>query len=191
MHLGSPGWQRTGELQGQFPQGWYANVESVTANRRSRGGVQPEDAATGAPGAARLRLHAGLSVPRPAARHAPEADRNRAFKFVEYKNKPGHQGDPQPELLETGPAYLDGIEYTIITNARRRSWPSRPAIRRDLSYEITSAGGDIKSQMPTAICDISPMNVAANLLMIRCRRSTIWRSGARRHGIDRKASSTS
>lgn len=33
-------------------------------------------------------------------------------------------------------------------------------------YEITvSLVADVKSQIPSAMCDISPMNVAANLLM--------------------------
>ena len=87
-----------------FRKGWYANVESVTANGDARGGVQPEDAATGAPGLARVRLHAGLSVPCLAARHAPGADRHGALQVRRVQGQPGHQGDPQPELLEAGPA---------------------------------------------------------------------------------------
>ena len=45
--------------------------------RRLRGRVQPEAAAAGAAGAARLRLYAGLSLPRLARRHAHQADRHR------------------------------------------------------------------------------------------------------------------
>ena len=50
------------------------------AERRFRGRVQPEAAAAGAAGAARLGLYAGLSLPRFARRHAHQAGRHRSVQ---------------------------------------------------------------------------------------------------------------
>ena len=38
------------------------------------------------------------------------------FKFVEYKPNQSIKLTQEPRLLEAGPPYLDGIEYTIIPN---------------------------------------------------------------------------
>jgi peptide/nickel transport system substrate-binding protein len=89
------------------------------------------------------------------------------FKFVEYKNNQGIKLTRNPNYWKPGRPYLDGIEYTIIPN-RSTAILAFAAGKFDVTfpYEITvPLVGDIKSQMPTAICDISPMNVAANLLM--------------------------
>ena len=81
MHVGSTGRQRTKEnFKVNFRKGWYANVESVTANaptaRRCFVLKNPQPALAGA---ARVRLHAGLSRAMcPPRDHAPGTDRDRA-----------------------------------------------------------------------------------------------------------------
>ena len=89
------------------------------------------------------------------------------FKFVEYKSNQSIKVARNPNYWKKGLPYLDGIEYTIITN-RSTAILSFVSGKHDVTfpYEITvPLVSDIKSQMPNAICDISPMNVAANLLM--------------------------
>ena len=72
--------------------------------RRLRGRVQPEAAAAGAAGAARLRLYAGLSLPCFARRHAHQADRHRPVQVRRVQGQRIHQAHPQSRLLEKGPA---------------------------------------------------------------------------------------
>ena len=72
--------------------------------RRLRGRVQPEAAAAGATGAARLRLHAGLSLPCFARRHAHPPDRHRPVQVRRVQGQRIDQARPQPGLLEKGPA---------------------------------------------------------------------------------------
>src|SRR5437879_1196218 len=89
------------------------------------------------------------------------------FKFVEYKANQTIKVARNPNYWKPGLPYLDGIEYTIITN-RSTAILAFVSGKFDVTfpYEITvPLVGDVKSQMPAAICDISPMNVAANVLM--------------------------
>ena len=150
-----------------FRKGWWANVESVTANGD-------------------LEAVFNLKVPQPALLallasgftpvypcHVPPADMRRApigtgpFKFVEYKANQTIKVARNPNYWKPGRPYLDGIEYTIIAN-RSTAILSFVSGKHDVTfpYEITvPLVNDVKTQMPSAICDISPMNVAANLLM--------------------------
>ena len=104
MHLRAAGRHGEGELQGQLPQGLVRQRRERDDQRRFRGGRSPQDAAARAAGPARLRLHAGLSLPCLASRDAPRADRHRAVQVRRVQGEPEHQGDAQPELLEAGPA---------------------------------------------------------------------------------------
>jgi len=150
-----------------FRKGWYANVESVTANGDHEAVFNLKT-----PQPALLALLAsGFTPVYPC--HVPPRDMRLKpigtgpFKFVEYKNNQGIKVTRNPNYWKPGLPYLDGIEYTIITN-RSTAILAFAAGKFDVTfpYEITvPLVGDIKSQMPTAICDISPMNVAANLLM--------------------------
>ncbi len=72
--------------------------------RRFRGVVQPEAAATGAAVAARLRLHADLSLPRLAGGDAHPPDRHRPVQIRRVQGQRIDQADPQSRLLEEGPA---------------------------------------------------------------------------------------
>ena len=83
---------------------WYDQVDDVTTNGDFEASLQSEAAAAGAAGAARLRLHAGLSLPRLARRDAHAPDRHRAVQVRRVQGQRIDQADPQPGLLEEGPA---------------------------------------------------------------------------------------
>ena len=150
-----------------FRKGWYANVESVTVN-----GEREATFNLKAPQPALLGLLAsGFSPIYPC--HVPPAKMRQApigtgpFKFVEYKANQSIKLVRNPNYWKKGLPYLDGIEYTIITN-RSTMLLAFVSGKFDVTfpYEITvPLVGDVKNQMPSAICDISPMNVAANVLM--------------------------
>jgi peptide/nickel transport system substrate-binding protein len=150
-----------------FRKGWYANVESVTANGDHEAVFNLKT-----PQPALLALLASGFTPVYPCHVSPRDMRLKPigtgpFKFVEYKNNQGIKLTRNPNYWKPGRPYLDGIEYTIIPN-RSTAILAFAAGKFDVTfpYEITvPLVGDIKSQMPTAICDISPMNVAANLLM--------------------------
>ncbi len=150
-----------------FRKGWYANVESVTANGELEAIFKLK-----APQPALLALLASGFTPIYPC-HVPPARMRQApvgtgpFKFVEYKSNQTIKVTRNPNYWKPGRPYLDGIEYTIIAN-RSTAILSFVSGKHDVTfpYEITvPLVGDIKAQMPSAICDISPMNVAANLLM--------------------------
>jgi len=105
--------------------------------------------------------------------HIPTAEMRRKpigtgpFKLVEFKMNEGIKLVKNANYWKPGRPYLDGIEYTIIAN-RSTAMLSFVSGKFDMTFpfEVTvPLVGDIKAQMPTAICDMSPMNVAANLLM--------------------------
>ena len=150
-----------------FRKGWYANVESVTAN----GDLEAVfNLKTPQPALLAL-LASGFTPVYPC--HVSPADMRKApigtgpFKFVEFKANQSIKLARNPNYWKPGRPYLDGIEYTIIAN-RSTAILSFVSGKHDVTfpYEITvPLVNDVKAQMPTAICDISPMNVAANLLM--------------------------
>jgi peptide/nickel transport system substrate-binding protein len=150
-----------------FRKGWYANVESVTANGESEAVFNLKK-----PQPALLALLAsGFTPVYPC--HVSPRDMRQApigtgpFKFVEYKANQGIKLTRNPNYWKPGLPYLDGIEYTIIPN-RSTAMLAFVSGKFDVTfpYEITvPLVADIQAQKPDAICDISPMNVAANVLM--------------------------
>jgi len=150
-----------------FRKGWYANVESVSTNGDHEAVFHLKT-----PQPALLALLASGFTPIYPC-HIPPAEMRRTpvgtgpFKFVEYKPNQSIKVARNPNYWKKGLPYLDGIEYTIIAN-RSTAILSFVSGKFDMTfpYEITvPLVDDIKKQMPQAICDISPMNVAANLLM--------------------------
>ena len=97
-------------------------------SRRLRGRVQPEAAAAGAAGAARLRLHADLSLPRLAGGDAHPSDRHRA---VQVRRVQGQRIDQaRPAIPTTGRRACrisTASSSPSSPTARPRSWPSSPA----------------------------------------------------------------
>jgi peptide/nickel transport system substrate-binding protein len=58
----------------------------------------------------------GLSLPCATGADAPAPGRHRPFKFVEFKPNESIKVARNPDLLEAGLPYLEGIEYTVIRN---------------------------------------------------------------------------
>ena len=150
-----------------FRKGWYANVESVSVNGDHEAVFNlkvPQPALLGL-------LASGFTPVYPC--HVPPREMRQApigtgpFKFVEYKSNQSIKVARNPNYWKPGLPYLDGIEYTIIPN-RSTAILAFVAGKFDMifPYELTvPLVGDVKRQMPEAICDISPENVAANVLM--------------------------
>ena len=73
---------------------WYDELVDVTVNGDYRGRVQPEAAAAGVAGAARLRLYAGVSLPRLARATCAPADRHRSVQIRRVQAQRIDQGHP-------------------------------------------------------------------------------------------------
>ena len=95
---------------------WYRNLEEVTANGDHEVTFHLKRPQPALPGAARLGLFAGLSLPCPAARHAQPSDRHRPIQICRIHAQRAHQLARNPDYWKPGRPYLDGIEYTIIPN---------------------------------------------------------------------------
>ena len=154
-------------LKLNFRKGWYANIESVTTNGNYEAVFNLKT-----PQPALLALLAsGMTPVYPC--HVSPRDMRQApigtgpFKFVEYKSNQSIKVTRNPNYWKPGLPYLDGIEYTIIPN-RSTAILAFVSGKFDMifPYELTvPLVADVKTQMPEAICDISPLNVAANVLM--------------------------
>ena len=80
---------------------WYRNLEEVTTNGDYEATFvlrRPQPASR----AARLRVFAGLSLPRLAARDAPTPDRHRPVQIRRIQAERVDQAGAQPRLLEAG-----------------------------------------------------------------------------------------
>lgn len=150
-----------------FRKGWYTNIESVAATTPHEVVLtlkQPQPALLGL-------LASGFTPMYPC--HVPPSAMRRnpigtgPFKFAEYKPNQGLRMVRNPNYWKPGLPYLDAIEWTIIPN-RSTAILAFVAGKFDLffPYEISvPLVQDVKNQMPDAVCDVSPLNVAANLLM--------------------------
>src|SRR5712672_473946 len=91
------------------------------------------------------------------------------FKLVEFKPNEGIKVTRNPDYWKKNRPYLDGIEYTIIKNASTRVL-AFVAGNFDMTtpYNLTiPLMRDIQNQAPTAICELTPTNVARNLIVNR------------------------
>lgn len=89
------------------------------------------------------------------------------FKFVEFKANESIKLTRNPDYWRKGRPYLDGIEYTIITN-RSTAILAFVAGKFDMTFptHITiPLLKDIKSQAPNAICVVEPTNVSTNIIV--------------------------
>ena len=150
-----------------FRKGWYANVESVTAN-----GDNEVIFKLKAPQPALLGLLASgftpiypCHVPPQKMRQAPIG--TGPFRFVEYRQNQSIKLTRNLNYWKPGKPYLDGVEYTIIPN-RSTAILAFQSGKFDMifPFEVTvPLVADIKANRPDAMCEIAPMNVAANILM--------------------------
>ena len=150
-----------------FRKGWYSNVASVAATGPLEAVFtlkEPQPALLGLLASGFTPVYPCHVPPREMRTHPIGTG---PFKFVEYKANIGIKVTRNPLYWKPGRPYLDGIEYTIIPN-RSTAVLAFVAGKFDMffPYEVTvPLVHDIKTQMPDAVCDISPMNVAANVLM--------------------------
>ncbi len=89
------------------------------------------------------------------------------FKFVEFKANESIKLTRNPNYWKKGLPYLDGIEYTIITN-RSTAILAFVAGKFDMTFptHITiPLLKDIKSQAPNATCVVEPTNVSTNIIV--------------------------
>jgi peptide/nickel transport system substrate-binding protein len=89
------------------------------------------------------------------------------FKFVEFKPNQSIKVVRNPDYWKPGRPYLDAMEWTIIPN-RSTAILAFIAGQFDMTfpYEVTiQMLKDVRSQMPQAVCEVTPLNVAPNLLI--------------------------
>ena len=114
------------------------------------------------------------------------------FKFVEFKQNEGIKVARNPDYWKKGKPYLDGIEFTIVPN-RGTAILSFVSGRFDIVFpwEVTiPLLKDIKTQLPTAQCQVTSMNNSTNLILNRDAPpfdNPDLRAGAQRSAMDRKA----
>jgi len=148
---------------------WYKNLEQVTTN-----GDDEVTFRLKRPQPAFLLLIAdGRSPIYPC--HVPPAQMRQhaigtgPFKFVDFKPNESIKLTRNPDYWKPGLPYLDGIEYPIIKNMSTAVlafvsgkfdmiWP----------YSLTAPLlKDVQSQMPQAICEMTPTGVNGHLLVNR------------------------
>jgi peptide/nickel transport system substrate-binding protein len=91
------------------------------------------------------------------------------FKFVEFKPNESIKVARNPDYWKKDWPLLDGIDYTIIKNASTRVL-AFIAGKFDMTtpYNLTiPLMRDIQSQVPQAICELTPTNVNRNLIINR------------------------
>ena len=152
------------------PRGvWYENVEQVTADSDFEVTFhlkQPQPSLL-------AFLAAGWSAIYPC--HVSPAQMRKhpigtgPFKFVELKSNERARLEKNREYWKPGRPYLDGIEYTIISNRATRML-AFTAGRADLTFptDVTvPLLKDIQQQVPTAQCTLRPLGVSYNLIVNR------------------------
>ena len=170
MHLRPAAGQGPAEAAPQPARRLVSQSRRRDRQRRRRGGVSPEAAAAGASRAARLGLHADLSVPcrrrrrcgsiRSAPDRSNSSSSSRTSRSRSTRN---------PDYWKKDRPYLDGVEYTIIPN-RSTAVLGFVAGKFDMTFptEISvPLMKDVKNQAPQAVCELVPTNVSTNLLINR------------------------
>jgi len=148
---------------------WYGNVDKVVTNGDYEVTVQLTH-----PQPSMLALLAsGYSPIYPCHVHAAQMRTKPVgtgpFKFVSFKQNEGIKIERNPDYWKKGKPYLDGIEFTIVPN-RGTAVLSFVSGRFDIVFpwEVTiPLLKDIKTQLPTASCQVTSMNNTTNLLLNR------------------------
>ena len=148
---------------------WYWNLDRVTTNGDLEAIFhlkQPQPAMI-------ALLASGYSPVYPC--HVPPQDMRQhpigtgPFKFVSYKPNESIRLTRNPNYWRPNRPYLDGIEWTIISN-RSTALLAFVAGKLDMTfpYEVTvPLLRDIESQAPEAICELRPRGVSSTLIVNR------------------------
>jgi peptide/nickel transport system substrate-binding protein len=89
------------------------------------------------------------------------------FKFVEFKANESIKLVKNPDYWKKGLPYLDGIEFTIITN-RSTAILAFVAGKFDMAFPTEVSIPllkDVKTQAPNAVCVVEPINVSTNIIV--------------------------
>jgi len=148
---------------------WWQNVDRVTADSNLEATFQLKR-----PQPALLTLLASGYSPIYPCHVSPAQMRQRPigtgpFKFAEFKPNEYIKVARNPDYWKPDRPYLDGVEYTIVTN-RSTAVLGFLAGQFDLTWpwSITPAlMRDIKNQLPQANCEVRPNNGTNNLLLNR------------------------
>jgi peptide/nickel transport system substrate-binding protein len=150
---------------------WYGNLDSVTASGDDTAVFHLKRAQP----ALLTLLASGYSPIYPC--HVPPAQMRQhpigtgPFKFVEFKPNESIKLTRNPDYWKPGLPYLDGIEFTVVTN-RSTAILGFIAGKFDMTFttEVTvPLMKDIANQNPTAICQVVPNNNSTNLLLNRTK----------------------
>src|SRR4029453_6707660 len=89
------------------------------------------------------------------------------FKFVEFKQNESIKITRNPDYWKKDRPYLDGIEFTIITN-RSTAILAFVAGKFDMTFPTEVSIPllkDVKTQAPNAVCVVEPINVSTNIIV--------------------------
>jgi peptide/nickel transport system substrate-binding protein len=89
------------------------------------------------------------------------------FKFVEFKANESIKLVKNTDYFKKGLPYLDGIEFTIITN-RSTAILGFVSGKFDMTFPTEVSIPllkDVKSQAPNAVCVVEPNNVSTNIIV--------------------------
>jgi peptide/nickel transport system substrate-binding protein len=150
-------------------QNWYENVTEVTTNGDYQASFHLKR-----PQPALLALLASGYSPVYPCHVSPAEMRTHPigtgpFKFVEFKPNESIKLTRNPDYWKKDRPYLDGIEYTIISN-RSTAILAFIAGKFDMTFptEVTiPLLKDVQSQAPQAVCELTPINVSTNLIVNR------------------------
>ena len=168
MHLRHADGQVAAEIPPEPAKVLVRSGQRRHRQRRFRGVVRTEAAAAGAAVAARLRLYAGLSLPRLAGRHAHQAGRHRPVQVRRVQGQRIRSSSTKnPDYWKKGLPHLDGIEFTIITN-RSTAILGFVSGKFDMTFPTEVSIPllkDVKTQAPNAVCVVEPINVSTNIIV--------------------------
>lgn len=152
-----------------FRAGWYTNVEDLTTSGPHEATLhlkRPQQSIL-------ALLASGYSPMYPC--HVPPATMRTnpvgtgPFKLAEFKRNETIRLVKNQDYWKKGLPYLDAIEFTIIPN-RSTALLSFVSGRFDMTFpfEMTiPLVRDIKTQMPSAVCEVVTTNVSTNLVVNR------------------------
>jgi len=158
----------TDKLRANPRKAWYRNVEAISTKR---------DTVTfhlKRPQPAFIALLASGYSPVYPCHVSPQNMRQHPigtgpFKFVSYKPNEAIKLERNAQYWKEGRPYLDGIEWTIIAN-RSTAILAFIAGKFDLTFPFgitVPLMKNIKTQAPTAVCDLEPANQSTNLIVNR------------------------